>query len=213
MFISSARILETIWSRTSNVEDVVVAADAAVAADVVVITTTRTATTRMAMVSSPGTRTRTTSRDRRLPLRSQRAAIRSVVKRKKKRPLSSKDKEEVEVSRPAKIRVKINSPKTQGPRLPSKLRPSNRRRPRRQHLSKIVAGVQLCFRLSRTKVKLKIVPHSRLRSHRSLREVIMLGVVLEVAPHEVDVVEVALDALPEAREVAARSRFVPITSG
>jgi hypothetical protein len=41
----------------------------------------------------------------------------------------------------------------------------------------------------------------------------MLGVVLEVVPHEVDVVEVALDALPEAREVAARSRFVPITSG
>ena len=213
MFISSARILETIWSRTSNVEDVVVAADAAVAADVVVITTTRTATTRMAMVSSPGTRTRTTSRDRRLPLRSQREAIRSVVKRKKKRPHSSKDKEEVEVSRPAKIRVKTNSPKTQGPRLPSKLRPSNRRRPRRQHLSKIVAGVQLCFRLSRTKVKLKIVPHSRLRSHRSLREVIMLGVVLEVAPHEVDVVEVALDALPEAREVAARSHYVLTTSG
>ena len=190
-----------------------VAVDAAVAADVVVITTTRTATTRMAMVSNLVTRTRTTSRDRRLPLRSQRAAIRSVVKRKKKRPLSSKDKEEVEVSRPAKIRVKTNSPKTLGPKLPSKLRPINRRSPRRQHLSKIVAGVQLCFRLRQTRVKLRIVLHSRPRSHRSLREVIMLGVVLEVAPHEVAVVEVALDALQAAQEVAARSHFVLTTSG
>ena len=190
-----------------------VAVDAAAAADVVVITTTRTATTRMAMVSNLVTRTRTTSRDRRLPLRSQRAAIRSVVKRKKKRPLSSKDKEEVEVSRPAKIRVKTNSPKTLGPKLPSKLRPSNRRSPRRQHLSKIVAGVQLCFRLRQTRVKLRIVLHSRPRSHRSLREVIMLGVVLEVAPHEVAVVEVALDALQAAQEVAARSHFVLTTSG
>ena len=190
-----------------------VAVDAAVAADVVVITTTRIATTRMAMVSNLVTRTRTTSRDRRLPLRSQRAAIRSVVKRKKKRPLSSKDKEEVEVSRPAKIRVKTNSPKTLGPKLPSKLRPINRRSPRRQHLSKIVAGVQLCFRLRQTRVKLRIVLHSRPRSHRSLREVIMLGVVLEVAPHEVAVVEVALDALQAAQEVAARSHFVLTTSG
>ena len=192
-----------------------VAVDAAAAADVVVITTTRIATTRMAMVSNLVTRTRTTSRDRRLPLRSQRAAIRSVVKRKKKRPLSSKDKEEVEVSRPAKIRVKTNSPKTLGPRLPNKLRPSNRRSPRRQHLSKIVAGVQLCFRLRQTRVKLRIVLHSRPRSHRSLREVIMLGVVLEVAPHEVapHEVEVALDALQAAQEVAARSHFVLTTSG
>ena len=216
MLISSARILEIIWSRTSNVEDVVVAEDAvvaAVAADVVVITTTKIATTRMETVSSLVTRTRITSRDRRLPLRSQRAAIHSVVKRKKKRPLSSKDKEEVEISRPAKIRVKINSPKTQGPKLRSKLRPRNRRSPRRQHLSKTVAGVQLCLWLSRTRVKLRIVPHNRLHSHQSLREVIMLGVVLEVAPHEVDVVEVALDASPEAREVVDKSRFVLTTSG
>ena len=212
MFISSARILKTIWNRTSNVEDAVVAedvADAVDAADVVVITTTKTAT-RMAMVSSLVTRTRITSRDRRQPLRSLRAAIRSVVKKKKKRPLSSKDKEEVEVRRPAKIRVKTNSPKTQGPKLQSKLHPRNQRSQRRQHLSKTVAGVQQCFRLSRTRVKLKIVPHNRLRSHRSLRGVIMQVVVLEGLPHEVAVAEVALDAL---QAVVARSHFVPTTSG
>ena len=211
MFISSARILKTIWNRTSNVEDAVVAedvADAVDAADVVVITTTKTAT-RMAMVSSLVTRTRITSRDRRQPLRSLRAAIRSV-KKKKKRPLSSKDKEEVEVRRPAKIRVKTNSPKTQGPKLQSKLHPRNQKSQRRQHLSKTVAGVQQCFRLSRTRVKLKIVPHNRLRSHRSLRGVIMQVVVLEGLPHEVAVAEVALDAL---QAVGARSHFVPTTSG
>ena len=76
-----------------------------------------------------------------------------------------------------------------------------------------MAGVQLCLWLSRTRVKLRIVPHNRLRLHRSLREVIMLGVVLEVAPHEVDVVEVALDASPEAREVVDKLRFVLTTSG
>ena len=211
MFISSARILKTIWNRTSNVEDAVVAedvADAVDAADVVVITTTKTAT-RMAMVSSLVTRTRITSRDRRQPLRSLRAAIRSV-KKKKKRPLSSKDKEEVEVRRPAKIRVKTNSPKTQGPKLQSKLHPRNQKSQRRQHLSKTVAGVQQCFRLSRTRVKLKIVPHNRLRSHRSLRGVIMQVVVLEGLPHEVAVAEVALDAL---QAVVARSHFVSTTSG
>ena len=192
-------------------EDAVVAedvADAVDAADVVVITTTKTAT-RMAMVSSLVIRTRITSRDRRQPLRSLRAAIRSV-KKKKKRPLSSKDKEEVEVRRPAKIRVKTNSPKTQGPKLQSKLHPRNQKSQRRQHLSKTVAGVQRCFRLSRTRVKLKIVPHNRLRSHRSLRGVIMQVVVLEGLPHEVAVAEVALDAL---QAVVARSHFVPTTSG
>ena len=211
MFISSARILKTIWNRTSNVEDAVVAedvADAVDAADVVVITTTKTAT-RMAMVSSLVIRTRITSRDRRQPLRSLRAAIRSV-KKKKKRPLNSKDKEEVEVRRPAKIRVKTNSPKTQGPKLQSKLHPRNQKSQRRQHLSKTVAGVQQCFRLSRTRVKLKIVLHNRLRSHRSLRGVIMQVVVLEGLPHEVAVAEVALDAL---QAVVARSHFVPTTSG
>ena len=81
-----------------------------------------------------------------LPRNRRGATILSVVKkRRKKRPLS-KDKEEVVASRPAKIRVKINSPKIQDPKPLNKL---HRKKPRLLPPSRtIAAGVQRCSRLS-----------------------------------------------------------------
>ena len=187
----------------ADAEIVEVAADAADA---------EVTTTRVAMVSNLAIRT--ISRGRKLPLKSHRAAISLLKqwKRRKKRPYnSSETKEEVETSRPAKIREIINSPKTQGPRQLSKLRQNKRRSQRSQLLSKIVAGVQLCFKQRRTRVKLKIVLHNRLHLHRSLREVKMLEALLGVVLHAEAAVAVA-EALVAPQEVAARSLFVLTTS-
>ena len=141
------------------------------------------------------------------PLPNHRVAIPLLVKKKKKRPSRSKDKEEVVASRPAKIRVRISSPKTQDLRPPNK--PRIKKSPRLQRNQRL-AGVQLCSKPSRTKVEQKIVLRRRRpRFHQNLREVRLLEVV--VLTREA-VVEVVLVAPLEEEEVVVRSRFVPITS-
>ena len=169
--------------------------------------TTRTATTRTATVSNPVTR------GLRPPLKSQLAKIRSV-KRRKKGPPNSKDKEEAEANRPAKIRVikeRINSPGAIGPRLQNKVHPSIKRSPRGQLTA--VDGVQLCLQQRTTREMLTTAP-SRPNLHQSLREARMPEAIVEAAVAVVAAVAVALDvagAKPLEEEVAARSRFARTT--